>query len=209
MRRSPGFSLVVIGTLALGIGVNTAIFSVVHEVLLKPLPYPGAERLVKFGESAGKAQGISVSWGNFQNWRESNHTFEAMAAFQFTERTLTGRGDPVVTLGLTVTAPYFSLLGMRPILGRLFNPEDDRPGARPGDRPQPPLLVAPTRRRPEHRRRHAHLQRHSRRSRRCGRAALGTLESGLLSAPRPRRRSDRQSRPARLHSRARDACGPA
>jgi hypothetical protein len=130
MRRSPGFSLVVIGTLALGIGVNTAIFSVVHEVLLKPLPYPGAERLVKFGESAGKAQGISVSWGNFQNWREANHTFEAMAAYQFTERTLTGRGDPAVTLGLTVTAPYFSLLGMRPLLGRLFNSEDDRPGAR-------------------------------------------------------------------------------
>jgi putative ABC transport system permease protein len=131
MRRSPGFSLVVIGTLALGIGVNTAIFSVVHEVLLKPLPYPGAERLVKFGESAGKAQGISVSWGNFQNWREANHTFEAMAAYQFTERTLTGRGDPTVTLGLTVTAPYFSLLGMRPLMGRLFNSDDDRPGAAP------------------------------------------------------------------------------
>ncbi len=131
MRRAPGFSLVVIGTLALGIGVNTAIFSVVHEVLLKPLPYPAAERLVRFGESAGKAQGISVSWGNFQNWRDSNHTFEAMAAFQFTERTLTGRGDPVVTLGLTATAPYFSLLGMRPLLGRLFNPADDRPGAAP------------------------------------------------------------------------------
>ena len=131
MRRSPAFSLVVIGTLALGIGVNTAIFSVVHEVLLKPLPYPGAERLVRFGETTGKVQGISVSWGNFQHWRDSNRTFEAMGAYQFTERTLTGRGEPVVTRGVTVTAPYFSLLGMRPILGRLFSDTDDHPGAAP------------------------------------------------------------------------------
>ena len=203
MRRSPGFSLVVIGTLALGIGVNTAIFSVVHEVLLKPLPYPGAERLVKFGESAGKAQGISVSWGNFRNWREANHTFEAMAAYQFTERTLTGRGDPVVTLGLTATAPYFSLLGMRPLLGRLFNSDDDRPGAAPvivlshrfwsrqlgGD----PNIVGAT----------LVFNGTPVDSRRCGRAALGTVESRLLSPPRPRRRSGRKSRPARLHSCAR------
>src|SRR6266567_4142651 len=88
MRRSPAFSLVVILTLALGIGLNTAIFSVVNAVLLKPLPYPESERLVWFGESAGRAEGISVTWGNFQHWRDSNHTFEAMAAFQFTGLTL-------------------------------------------------------------------------------------------------------------------------
>ena len=158
MRRAPGFSLVVIGTLALGIGVNTAIFSIVHEVLLKPLPYPAAERLVRFGESAGKAQGISVSWGNFQNWRDSNHTFEAMAAYQFTERTLTGRGDPVVTLGLTATAPYFSLLGYASPSGPPLQSRGRSSWRAPGDRPQPPLLVAPARRRPQHRRRHARLQ---------------------------------------------------
>ncbi|MBI1790644.1 MAG: ABC transporter permease [Acidobacteria bacterium] len=131
MRRSPGFSLVVVLTLALGVGVNTAIFSVVHAVLLKPLPYPDSERLVWFGEATANAPGISVTWVNFQHWRDRNHTFEDMAAFQFAGFTLTGRSEPLVTRGLTVTAPYFGLLGMRPLLGRLFGPADDRPGAAP------------------------------------------------------------------------------
>src|SRR5690349_16654523 len=72
IRRAPGFSAVVILTLALGIGATTAIFSVVHEVLLKPLPYPGGERIVTLGESTGRAEGISVTWVNFKNWRDSN-----------------------------------------------------------------------------------------------------------------------------------------
>jgi predicted permease len=131
LRRSPGFSAVVILTLALGIGVNTSVYSVVRSVLLKPLPYPHSERLVWFGETAGKAEGISVTWGNFLHWRADNHTFDEMAAFQFTERTLTGRNEPVVTTGLTVTAPYFPLLGMRPLLGRFFGPAEDRAGAPP------------------------------------------------------------------------------
>jgi hypothetical protein len=69
IRRSPGFSLVVVLTLALGIGANTAIFSVVDAVLLRPLPYPAAERLVWLGESDPKAEGISVTWVNYQHWR--------------------------------------------------------------------------------------------------------------------------------------------
>ncbi len=127
MRRAPAFSVVVILTFALGVGVNTAIFSVVHAVLLKSLPYPNAERLVRFREANAKTS-FSVSWGNFKYWREGNHTFEEMAAYQFTDRTLTGRGEPEVTRGLMVTAPYFALLGMRPVLGRLFDQADDRPG---------------------------------------------------------------------------------
>ncbi len=129
IRRAPGFSIVVVLTFALGIGVNTAIFGVVRAVLLKPLPYPGSERLVWFGEAAGEATGISVTWVNFQNWRASNHTFEEMAAYQFSQQTLTGRGEPLATTGLEVTAPYFRLLGMNPLLGRLFDVGDDRPGA--------------------------------------------------------------------------------
>ena len=128
MRRAPAFSVVVILTFALGVGVNTAIFSVVHSVLLKPLPYPDSERLVRFREANAKSS-FSVTWGNFKYWREGNHTFEEMAAYQFIDATLTGRGEPVVTQGLMVTAPYFALLGMRPVLGRLFGPTDDRPGA--------------------------------------------------------------------------------
>ncbi|HUK90587.1 MAG TPA: hypothetical protein VLZ81_09330, partial [Blastocatellia bacterium] len=79
IRRSPGFSLVLMLTLALGIGANTAIFSVVYAVLLRPLPYPSAERLVWLGESTAKASGISVTWLNFQHWRSDNRSFEEMA----------------------------------------------------------------------------------------------------------------------------------
>jgi predicted permease len=129
IRRSPAFSLVLILTFALGVGVNTAIFSVVHTVLLKPLPYPGPERMVWFGERTAKAAGISVTWVNFQNWRSANHTFEDMAAFQSTQRTLTGRGEPLVTRGMMVTHAYFALMGMHPLLGRLFDTESDRRGA--------------------------------------------------------------------------------
>jgi predicted permease len=128
MRRAPAFSLVVILTFALGVGVNTAIFSVVRSVLLKPLPYPASERLVRLKESNGKSS-FSVTWGNFKYWHDSNHTFEEMAAFQTVDRTLTGRGDPVVIHGLVVTAPYFSLLGATPLMGRLLGQSDDEPGA--------------------------------------------------------------------------------
>jgi predicted permease len=129
MRRSPAFALVVILTFALGVGVNTAIFSVVRAVLLKPLPFPDSERLVWLGESTGKATGISVTWGNFQNWRASNRTFEDMAAFQFASPTMTGKSEPAITRAITVTHPFFSLLGMRPLLGRFFDQADDKPGS--------------------------------------------------------------------------------
>src|SRR5580704_11526462 len=88
IRRAPAFSLIVILTLALGIGLNTALFSVVHAVLLKPLPYPDAERLVWFGETLGGDSGVSVTWVNFKHWRDSNRTFESMASFQFTGLTM-------------------------------------------------------------------------------------------------------------------------
>jgi len=129
IRRAPAFSLIVILTLALGIGLNTALFSVVHAVLLKPLPYPDAERLVWFGETLGGDSGVSVTWVNFKYWRDSNRTFESIAAFQFTGLTMTGRADPQQTRGMVVTAPYFGLVGMRPLLGRLFGAADDRPHA--------------------------------------------------------------------------------
>ena len=128
MRRSPAFSLVVILTFALGVGVNTAIFSVVNTVLLKPLPYPASERLVILGEANAKAD-FSVTWGNFNYWREGNHSFDDMAAFQMPDRTLTGRGDAIRVRAMQVTSPYFGLMGLRPLVGRLLDAEDDRPGA--------------------------------------------------------------------------------
>jgi len=131
IRRSPSFSAVVILTLALGIGANTAIFSVVYSVLLRPLPYPHGERLVWLGESTAKASGISITWINFEYWRHDNDSFENMAAFAAEDLTLTGRGDAVLTREWLVTSSFFQLTGARPALGRLFTDHDDTPGAAP------------------------------------------------------------------------------
>jgi putative ABC transport system permease protein len=131
IRRAPGFSLVVVLTLALGIGANTAIFSVVNAVLLRPLPYPAAERLVWLGESDPKAEGISVTWVNYQHWRNENHSFEDMAGFQTAHLTLTGRGEPLFTRAGIVTHGFFGLVGAHPVLGRVFSASDDQPGAVP------------------------------------------------------------------------------
>ena len=131
IRKAPSFSLVVIFTLALGIGANTAIFSVVYSVLLRPLPYPHGERLVRLGESTAQASGIAVTWGNFQHWRAENTTFEDMAAITGAGMTFTGRGDAVVVNTRLVTISAFRLTGMTPMLGRLFTDADDKPGDAP------------------------------------------------------------------------------
>jgi putative ABC transport system permease protein len=129
VRRAGGFSLVVIATLALGIGANTAIFSVIDAVLLRPLPYPGAERLLRIGETNGKVQGFSVSWLNYQHWSQENHSFEEMAGFEWTSKTLTGVGEPVVARGTVVGSKFFDLTAARPELGRLFTESDDQKGS--------------------------------------------------------------------------------
>ena len=171
MRRSPAFSLVVILTFALGVGVNTAIFSVVNAVLIKPLPYPDSERLVHLREANAKSD-FSVTWGNFNYWRDGNRSFEEMAAFQGFGGTLTGRGDAVTTFGLTVTAPYYALYGMHPLLGRLLGPQDDLPGA--------PALIVLSRRRSEHRRSHPDDRRQTLPGCRRGGSAVDTGTHGLL-----------------------------
>ncbi len=129
IRRSPAYSLVVILTLTLGIGANTAIFSVVNSVLLKPLPYPDAERLVRLGESHGKAEGISVTWGNYRAWQKYNHSFEEMTGFEWNRFTFTGREEPLLTTALQVDSGFFRLLGAKPLLGRVFSEDEDRAGA--------------------------------------------------------------------------------
>jgi putative ABC transport system permease protein len=123
--RAPVFSLIVILTLAIGIGANTAIFSAVYTVLLRPLPFPSGERLVWLGESSGKASGISVTWINYEHWRSENHSFESMAGFQNTDLTLTGRGQAVLTHSGVVTSNFLPMTGARPVMGRLFVANDD------------------------------------------------------------------------------------
>ncbi|HEV2134662.1 MAG TPA: ABC transporter permease [Terracidiphilus sp.] len=127
--RTPVFSFVVILTLAVGIGANTAIFSALYAVLLKPLPFPSGERLVWLGESNGKATGVSVTWLNFDHWRKENHSFDSMAGFQNADLTLTGRGPALLTHAGEVTSGFFQLTGSRPMMGRLFGKADEGPNS--------------------------------------------------------------------------------
>src|ERR1700723_1589505 len=123
--RARAFSVIVILTLAVGIGANTAIFSAVYAVLLKPLPFPSGQRLVWLGESSAKATGISVTWINFEHWRMENHCFWSMGGVENDDLTLTGRGQAVLTHAGVVTRDFFRLTGSRPIMGRLFTASDD------------------------------------------------------------------------------------
>jgi putative ABC transport system permease protein len=130
--RSPGFSLVAILTLALGIGANTAIFSVVNALLLRPLPYPAAGQLVMVWQDLRARGGPADEWatpGNFVDWRDSRAIFASTAAMQGWQPTLTGVAEPEPLFGEQVTQEYFDVLGVRPALGRAFAPEEDVPNA--------------------------------------------------------------------------------
>ena len=131
MRRSPAFSLIVILTFALGIGANTAIFSVVHAVLLEPLPYPGSERLVWLGESVGRAEGISVTWPNFESWRSDNRSLRGDGGVSVRRPDVDGQRRSAIDPWPQRDFRVFRLLGMQPLLGRLFTDQDDRPSAAP------------------------------------------------------------------------------
>ena len=133
LGKSPGFALAVVLTLAIGIGANTAIFSVVDQLLLRPLPYPGGDRLVTVNETFPKvAKAIevnSVSPANWLDWQRESRTFESLAAWRTATYTLTGVGAPMRIDAQLVSAEYFPLLGVRPLLGRTVTPDDDRPEA--------------------------------------------------------------------------------
>jgi putative ABC transport system permease protein len=131
--KNPGFTAVAAVTLALGIGANTAMFSVVYAVLLRPFPYKDPNRLVIVWEqnpSRGWTTNI-VSAANFLDWRRQNTVFTGLAAVDATSFNLGGSGEPLEIGGERVTANLFSLLGAQPIRGRGFQPEDDRPGSAP------------------------------------------------------------------------------
>jgi putative ABC transport system permease protein len=133
LRKSPGFTLIAVLTLALGIGANTAIFSVINAVLLRPLPYPDADRIVTLSESAPSQPEIAISWPNFLDWKTESTVFEALAIGRtesFNLSGVEGRGPEQVS-GFQVTAPFFKAIGLNPQIGRTFSEEEDKPG---GDR---------------------------------------------------------------------------
>jgi putative ABC transport system permease protein len=133
-RRTPVLALAAVLTLAPGVGANTAVFSVVHGVLLRSLPYPEADRLVEVFEDNTRAGGgpfFRVSLLNYLSWVERARSFDALAAFSGRDFTITEQGDPERLLGSAVTASLFKVLGVAPRLGRPLGVEDERPGAPP------------------------------------------------------------------------------
>jgi predicted permease len=130
LRNSPGFAAVAILTLALGIGANTAIFSVVNAVLLQPLSYPNPDRLVELELTSPQGSGDVTSIPKFNVWREQTDVFDSVAAYDFSGPgiNLTGGDRPELIKGIHVSADYFRVFGAPVALGRTFTPEEDRPG---------------------------------------------------------------------------------
>ena len=133
LAKSPGFSAIAIAILAIGIGANTAIFSIVYAVLLKPLPFPHPDQLVFLSE-AKPQNGISSAGASYDNFIEigaQNHVFSELAGITTHELTFTGHGEPAPVDTAGITPELFSLLGTRPLLGRLFIADDGKQGAAP------------------------------------------------------------------------------
>lgn len=131
LAKSPGFTVVAIATLALGIGANTALFSVVNGVLLNPLPYPHPEELVTVHASKPNFSEGSISYPNFRDWQRDNKTLTALAVSRGTGYSLTGMGDAEELRAELVSSDFFPILGLKPILGRLFAPHEDEIGREP------------------------------------------------------------------------------
>ena len=131
LRKSPGFTAVTILTLALGIGANTSLFSVVNGVLLNRLPYPEPERLVTLSESKPNFEYGSISYPNFRDWQKNNRTFSAMAIYRAYAFSLTGSGEAEQVSGEFVSSDLFPLLGVNPATGRVFAAGEDKVGAAP------------------------------------------------------------------------------
>jgi putative ABC transport system permease protein len=131
LRKNPGFTLVAILTLALGIGANAAVFSVVYAVLLRPLPYKDPASLLVLHETTPKVGDVSVSFPNFIDWRAASRTFRQMAAVQAVDFNLAGVTQPENISGDAVSPNFLSMMGVRPFLGRDFDASEEKPGTAP------------------------------------------------------------------------------
>jgi predicted permease len=131
LAKNRGFTAVAVLTLALGIGANTSLFSVINGVLLTPLPFPQADELVTLHENKPHFEGGSVSYTNFKDWQKDNHTFASMAISRRYAWSLTGIGEAEQVNGEFVSSDFFSVLGVKPVIGRSFAPEEENVGAGP------------------------------------------------------------------------------
>jgi predicted permease len=131
LLKSPGFAAIAILTLALGVGADTALFSVVNGVLLNPLPYPHSDRLAAVYEKNAGLDRAPISYLNFLDWQRQTKTFASLAIYRGEDSTLTGRGEAERLRGYMISADFFTTLGIHPMLGRTFSAADDRIGAAP------------------------------------------------------------------------------
>jgi putative ABC transport system permease protein len=131
LAKSPGFTAIAVLTLALGIGANTALFSVVNGVLLSPLPYSQPDRLCSLYSRTPNFTQSSISYPNFLDWQRQNNSFTQLAAFRSDSFNMTGAGEPERLRGEMVSADFFRILGVEPLIGRNFSANDDHAGAAP------------------------------------------------------------------------------
>ena len=130
LRKNPGFTLAAVLTLGLGIGATTAIFSALNPILFEPLPYPHAERIVSVWDFRAGGAPLQVTFGTFREVSERARSFDALAAMNAWQPTVTGGGEPERLEGQRVSADYFRVLGVLPAVGRDFDPPEDEPGGR-------------------------------------------------------------------------------
>jgi MacB-like periplasmic core domain len=128
LRKNPAFTAIAVLTLALGIGANTAMFTLADSILLRPLPYRSPHQLVWITEESSNGDSTGVSWPNFQDWKRLNAVFSGMAGYRDARMSLAGNGYPSLIDGRYVTANYFELIGISPILGRVFQPDENVEG---------------------------------------------------------------------------------
>ncbi len=131
LMKQPGFTLIAVLTLALGIGANTAIFSLVNGILLRPLPFKDPDRLVFISQTSQRLPQMYVTMSNFADLRDQNQAFERIAAVREQNFNLSGNGEPERLNGTESTHEFFSVIGEQPLLGRVFTADEDKPGASP------------------------------------------------------------------------------
>src|SRR5687767_9329346 len=131
LLKNPGISIIVVIALALGIGANSAIFSVVNAVLLRPMPYEESDRLIFLNEKSPVLDEMSISYPNFSDWRAQTQTFEKMGVYNRASYNLTGAGEAERIVTGQVSADLFSVLRVNALHGRVFTNDEDKPGAAP------------------------------------------------------------------------------